>query len=307
MKKAIARIVLLMFFMIHVPPIYADHSPTHSRWSIEIIEDDLVIENLYVSERGYVTIPILIVNENQISITVSLNYSSPFDSTISGPESVTIGGSSNFELEVVLSEIDILEYRGGENDDFEVTGTVTSRQGLPISVPGDSDSTNVKINIPEIQSLDIYIENTEMSINSGEEITIRSTLKNTGNVEVSASEIILISDCPMLKIVEQATNLILKDIMPNEEISANNVFQSSEEQTTKTCNVKITAIYTDSINEKRSEDNAAIFIQYIEETKTPVVKVTDNIPAPNILISIIAILFAALKNKPYSAINRTVD
>ena len=307
MEKAIATIVLLMFFMIHVTPIYADHSPTHSRWSIEIIEDDLVIENLYVSERGYVTIPILIVNENQISITVSLNYSSPFDSTISGPESVTIGGSSNFELEVVLSEIDILEYRGGENDDFEVTGTVTSRQGLPISVPGDSDSTNVRINIPEIKSLDVYIENIEMSINSGEEITIRSTLKNTGNVEVSASQIILISDCPMLKIVEQASNLILREIMPNEEISANNVFQSSEEQPTKTCNVKITAIYTDSVNEKRSEDNAAIYIQYIEETKTPVVEVTDNLPAPNILFSIIAILFAVLKNKPYSPINRTVD
>lgn len=298
MKKAIARIILLMFFILQVSPIYADHSPTHSRWSIEIIEDEIVIENLVINERGYLTIPILISNENQISITVSLNYTSPFDSTISGPESVTISGSSDYELEVILSEIEILEYRGGENEDFEVSGTVTSRQGLPISVPGDSDSTIVQITIPEIQSLDIEIENTEMSINSGDEIIVKSILKNTGNVEVSASEIILTSDCPMLNIGEQTSNLIMKGIMPNEEISANTIFQSSVDQPTKTCNVKITAIYSDSINEKSTEDNIVIYIEFIEEAKNPVNNVTDNLPAPNILMCIIALLSAALRKKP---------
>ena len=68
MKKAIARIILLMFFILQVSPIYADHSPTHSRWSIEIIEDEIVIENLVINERGYLTIPILISNENQMTI-----------------------------------------------------------------------------------------------------------------------------------------------------------------------------------------------------------------------------------------------
>ena len=156
----------------------------------------------------------------------------------------------------------------------------------------------MQITIPEIQSLDIEIENTEMSINSGDEIIVKSILKNTGNVEVSASEIILTSDCPMLNIGEQTSNLIMKDIMPNEEISANTIFQSSVDQPTKTCNVKITAIYSDSINEKSTEDNIVIYIEFIEEAKNPVNSVTDNLPAPNILMCIIALLSAALRKKP---------
>ena len=47
----------------------ADHSPTHSRWSIEIGEDGSDIESVFLTRQGSALFPILIVNENLVSIT----------------------------------------------------------------------------------------------------------------------------------------------------------------------------------------------------------------------------------------------
>jgi hypothetical protein len=89
-RIAVMQIVLLIVLSIPIFMVSADHSPTHSRWSVEIGEDGDAIESMMLTEQGTALIPVHIVNENLVSITISLNYTSPFDATVSGPESVTV-------------------------------------------------------------------------------------------------------------------------------------------------------------------------------------------------------------------------
>ena len=292
MRHLFVIIILLSFVL---PAANADHSPTHSRWSIEIIENDVILENLDISIQGNIVIPILIINENQISITISLNYSAPFEAEISGPESITVEGSSDKEFEVILSNINTIDYDGGENDEFEVTGTVTSRQGLPVSVPGDSDSTNVNIFIPEIQILDVEIDDILQPVNAGEDIILVTKLSNLGNVESTASEVSITTDCPLLNIDIKVTELANKAIKPKEEKSVDINLETPKDYPTKICDIEAEAIYEDSFGIQSSKDNTKISLIMIDEENNLVSEVvTENLSTPNIFILFIAILSATI-------------
>lgn len=128
----------------------ADHSPTHSRWSIDVGDEEMVIEELNFSFEGELIIPIYIDNRNQISITIQLEYTLPFNADFEGPGSIDLDGSSDQSFTVMLSGVDVQNLTAQSQEEFEVVGTVTARQGLPISVPGDSDSSMTMTTIPTI-------------------------------------------------------------------------------------------------------------------------------------------------------------
>ena len=134
-----------------VPEAIADHTPTHSRWDILIVEGDIPIEELEVTEEGEVAILVMVDNSNTISITIRLDYIVPHNADFTGPAEVTVQGTSIDYFEVILSGIDVDNSTGEMDGIFEVEGTVTSRQGLPISVPGDSDADDVLVTIPVVE------------------------------------------------------------------------------------------------------------------------------------------------------------
>lgn len=148
LKRVIIASVLLLML---VPETIADHSPTHSRWDILIVEGDIPIEELEVTEEGEVAILVMVDNSNTISITIRLDYIVPHNADFTGPAEVTVQGTSIDYFEVILSGIDVDNSTGGMDGIFEVEGTVTSRQGLPISVPGDSDADDVLVTIPVVE------------------------------------------------------------------------------------------------------------------------------------------------------------
>jgi len=148
LKRVVVTYILLLVL---VPEVIADHSPTHSRWDILIVEGDIPIEELEVTEEGEVAILVMVDNSNTISITIRLDYIVPHNADFAGPAEVTVQGTSIDYFEVILSGIDMDNSTGGTEGIFEVEGTVTSRQGLPISVPGDIDADDVLVTIPVVE------------------------------------------------------------------------------------------------------------------------------------------------------------
>lgn len=151
-RIAVMQIVLLIVLSIPISMVAADHSPTHSRWDILIVEEEIPIEELEVTEDGEVAILVMIDNTNMISITIRLDYTVPHNADITGPAEITVQGSSIDYFEVLLSGIKTENLSDESGEVFEVQGTVTSRQGLPISVPGDIDADDVLVTIPETTS-----------------------------------------------------------------------------------------------------------------------------------------------------------
>ena len=151
-RIAVMQIILLIVILSPISMVVADHSPTHSRWDILIVEEQIPIEELEVTEDGEVAILVMIDNTNMISITVRLDYTVPHNADLTGPAEITVQGSSIDYFEVLLSGINIENSNGETEEVFEVQGTVTSRQGLPISVPGDIDADDVLVIIPETGS-----------------------------------------------------------------------------------------------------------------------------------------------------------
>ena len=151
-RIAVMQIILLIVILSPISMVVADHSPTHSRWDILIVEEQIPIEELEVTEDGEVAILVMIDNTNMISITVRLDYTVPHNADLTGPAEITVQGSSIDYFEVLLSGIKTENLSDESGEVFEVQGTVTSRQGLPISVPGDIDADDVLVTIPETTS-----------------------------------------------------------------------------------------------------------------------------------------------------------
>ncbi|MBP12764.1 MAG: hypothetical protein CMA71_04425 [Euryarchaeota archaeon] len=274
-----------------------DHSPTHSRWSVEIGEDGSAIESMMLTEQGTALIPVHIVNENLVSITIELNYSAPFDATISGPESITVDGSSDVRLDVIIRGVDILEFEGGSEEDFEVTGTVTSRQGLPVSVPGDTDSAQVVISMPSIKKMTLETEGPGGQIDAGEAISILVTLTNEGNVQQVPFNVQLTSNCVLMKLDIYLDGLDSR-YDPKEVKSSQVSIDVPEENPTETCTLSVEAVIypNDDLSVKITlNESTDVMVNGPTESELDidVSGITDSLPSPSPLFVALALLSTA--------------
>ena len=147
-KNHVVWLCLLVLTVSSFPSATSDHSPTHSRWSIDVGTSEAIIEQMEFSSEGNLEIPVWIDNRNQISITLTLEYTIPFNADFEGPATLTLDGSSDDSITILLRGVDVENLTAMDEEVFEIVGTVTSRQGLPISVPGDSDSSSIQTIIP---------------------------------------------------------------------------------------------------------------------------------------------------------------
>tara|TARA_Y100000768_G_C23938471_1_gene663848 strand:+ start:522 stop:1412 length:891 start_codon:yes stop_codon:yes gene_type:complete len=282
--------------------VHADHSPTHSRWSVEAGDSDGETEVLLLDNNGRVIIPIFIENENLISITIEFEYTVPFEASISAVDSLTIEGSSSEEFNVVLGDIDRFEYAAGTTDEFEIVGTVTSRQGLPVSVPGDSDSSIIDIEIPAFRSLEIDVKAPLDSIQAGLSSNLVVTVLNSGNVVERASEAMISGNCPLLEYDKKISQLIDKNIASGSTLTVEIPFDVASNHPTENCNLVVETIFVWSDSSQSYSDSVKIKILEVEveeinEEDDEEMTITNPLPAPGALCGVLMAIFAALVRK----------
>jgi len=264
--KSISQMVLIGLLLVSLSSnqVYADHSPTHSRWSIDIMEEDVIIDELQLDSRGAVSFLIIITNENLVSITVDLNYSISFDAEVLGPASVEVSGSSDVEVEITIYGVKVMQLFGGEEGDLEITGTVTSRQGLPISIPGDSDSAEAIVKVPIIHNLVLEIIESDYSVSAGSVEILELSLSNMGNVEDEASEVIASTSCKSINVENQVRDLVGKKINKLDQIFATVSLEFSEDYYPENCIIEVIAVSRGSDGMQTTQDSANLIVKLPE-------------------------------------------
>ncbi len=288
-------IVVTLLVLIGSPIALADHSPTHSRWSIEAGDAEGETEVLAVDNNGRLNIPLFIVNENLISITIEFEFTAPFDATVSGPQSATIQGSSSQEIIVMLSNVNPFEHTAGSTGEFEAVGTVTSRQGLPVSVPGDSDSTTIDIEIPLIHNPIVDLKGPENTIQAGQSSTLEVSVSNYGNVNEQASRVTISSNCPLLTFTEKSPKIADQIMAIGVTLVSEISVEVTEGQTTSACNVVVEVLFTWPDDSQSYSDSVKVNVAEMEiEVEEEGLAVNKNLPAPGALSGIIVTLIAAI-------------
>ena len=114
-------------------------------WSVSISDEEGEIQKIILSDRGGAVVPILIENDGITSIQVSLDCTIEFEAQVACPADVTVGAGQNVTVDGVISDVDVMAYSAGTTNDFQVTATITARQGIPVALPGDTNSDDVAI------------------------------------------------------------------------------------------------------------------------------------------------------------------
>ena len=300
-QYAIFTCLLLLFLSLVAEQSEADHSPTHSRWSIEIMDEDDVIEELQLDNRGAVSVPVVISNENLVSITVDLEYSVPFNAEFSGPESIEVGGNMDKMVEITIHSVGVMQLSGGEKGDFEVTGPVSSRQGLPISVPGDSDSAEAIITIPLIHRLSLQISHSEYSIPGGGSVSLEASLTNMGNVDDVVSEVTLYTNCNSLKLDNWVDGLSGQKIGKGSKTTVLIPLEASINHYPENCVIEISATSQGSGGLQTTSDSTKVTIQTPEATqkeeKEQGLISRRSVPAPSFMIGISVFFIVSVLNE----------
>ena len=275
-------------------------------WSTTIADEDGEIQKIMLSNGGGAIVPILIQNDGITSIEVSLDCTGPFEAQVACPADVTVGAGQNVTVDGVISGVDVMTHPAGTTEDFQVTATVTARQGIPVALPGDTNSDDVAIEIPAIHMLSIKIDDPLGPINAGADTILRMTLSNNGNIADRASEVEVSVDCTLITVGNQISELTNKEVAVGGSISANVVFEAALSHPSKYCDVEVQAISQGSGGSQTSSDDTRIEVQAATDDRDnddggkgddgggTVEVVTTGLPALGVIPSIMALFSAAM-------------
>lgn len=230
-------------------------------WSVTIADEDGELQKIILSDRGGAIVPILIQNDGITSIEVTLDCTGPFEAQVACPADVTVGAGQNVTVDGVISGVDVMAHPAGTIEDFQVTATVTARQGIPVALPGDTNSDDVAIEIPAIHVLSIEIDDPLGPINAGADTILRMTLSNEGNIADRASEVEVSVDCTLITVGNQVSELTNREVAVGGSISANVVFEAALSHPSKYCDVDVQAISQGSGGSQTSSDDTRIEVQ----------------------------------------------
>ena len=275
-------------------------------WSATIADEDGEIQKIMLTSGGGAIVPILIQNDGITSIEVSLDCTGPFQAQVACPADVTVGPGQNVTVDGVISGVDVMAHPAGTTEDFQVTATVTARQGIPVALPGDTNSDDVAIEIPAIHMLSIEIDDPLGPINAGADTILRMTLSNKGNIADRASEVEVSVDCTLITVGNQISELTNKEVAVGGSISANVVFEAALSHPSKYCDVEVQAISQGSGGSQTSSDDTRIEVQAAIDDRDnddsgkgddgggTVEVVTTGLPALGVIPSIMALFSAAM-------------
>ena len=260
-----------------------------------------------VGTDGGVSIQFFVNNEELLDIGVEFAYDIPFGGEADGPESEIIEAGENKSFTLTVSGIDVWSYAADSKEEFAISATLLTRQGIPIGLPGEGQEAVGDLKIPTIYSLEVDISDPIGPMNAGTDVILTVTVTNKGNVQDKAGEVEVSDNCPLLTTDNGLDSLMTSNIGSGQSTEANLIATASESHPRRNCKIEVSVSSNGAMNSGGSEiadDDTTVTVEppldepeennNPDDSSDPVEVVSSSLPAPGIATLICALAIAAL-------------
>ena len=260
-----------------------------------------------VGTNGGVSIQFFINNEELLDIGVEFDYEIPFGGEADGPESEIIEAGENKSFTLIVSGIDVWSYAADSKEEFTISATLMTRQGIPIGLPGEGQESVGDLKIPTIYSLEVDISDPVGAMNAGSDVILTVTVTNKGNVQDKVGEVEASDNCPLLTTDNGLDSLMTSNIGAGQSAEANLIATASESHPRRNCKIEVSVSSNGAMNSGGSviaDDDTTVTVEPPlvadeenndpEDTSNPVEIVSSGLPAPGIATLICVLAIASL-------------
>ena len=260
-----------------------------------------------VGTNGGVSIQFFINNEELLDIGVEFDYEIPFGGEADGPESEIIEAGENKSFTLIVSGIDVWSYAADSKEEFTISATLMTRQGIPIGLPGEGQEAVGDLKIPTIYSLEVDISDPVGAMNAGSDVILTVTVTNKGNVQDKVGEVEASDNCPLLTTDNGLDSLMTSNIGAGQSAEANLIATASESHPRRNCKIEVSVSSNGAMNSGGSviaDDDTTVTVEPPlvadeenndpEDTSDPVEIVSSGLPAPGIATLICVLAIASL-------------
>ena len=260
-----------------------------------------------VGTNGGVSIQFFINNEELLDIGVEFDYEIPFGGEADGPESEIIEAGENKSFTLIVSGIDVWSYAADSKEEFTISATLMTRQGIPIGLPGEGQEAVGDLKIPTIYSLEVDISDPVGAMNAGSDVILTVTVTNKGNVQDKVGEVEASDNCPLLTTDNGLDSLMTSNIGAGQSAEANLIATASESHPRRNCKIEVSVSSNGAMNSGGSviaDDDTTVTVEPPlvadeenndpEDTSNPVEIVSSGLPAPGIATLICVLAIASL-------------
>ena len=260
-----------------------------------------------VGTNGGVSIQFFINNEELLDIGVEFDYEIPFGGEADGPESEIIEAGENKSFTLIISGIDVWSYAADSKEEFTISATLMTRQGIPIGLPGEGQESVGDLKIPTIYSLEVDISDPVGAMNAGSDVILTVTVTNKGNVQDKVGEVEASDNCPLLTTDNGLDSLMTSNIGAGQSAEANLIATASESHPRRNCKIEVSVSSNGAMNSGGSviaDDDTTVTVEPPlvadeenndpEDTSNPVEIVSSGLPAPGIATLICVLAIASL-------------
>ena len=260
-----------------------------------------------VGTNGGVSIQFFINNEELLDIGVEFDYEIPFGGEADGPESEIIEAGENKSFTLIVSGIDVWSYAADSKEEFTISATLMTRQGIPIGLPGEGQEAVGDLKIPTIYSLEVDISDPVGAMTAGSDVILTVTVTNKGNVQDKVGEVEASDNCPLLTTDNGLDSLMTSNIGAGQSAEANLIATASESHPRRNCKIEVSVSSNGAMNSGGSviaDDDTTVTVEPPlvadeenndpEDTSDPVEIVSSGLPAPGIATLICVLAIASL-------------
>ena len=260
-----------------------------------------------VGTNGGVSIQFFNNNEELLDIGVEFDYEIPFGGEADGPESEIIEAGENKSFTLIVSGIDVWSYAADSKEEFTISATLMTRQGIPIGLPGEGQEAVGDLKIPTIYSLEVDISDPVGAMNAGSDVILTVTVTNKGNVQDKVGEVEASDNCPLLTTDNGLDSLMTSNIGAGQSAEANLIATASESHPRRNCKIEVSVSSNGAMNSGGSviaDDDTTVTVEPPlvadeenndpEDTSNPVEIVSSGLPAPGIATLICVLAIASL-------------
>ena len=256
-----------------------------------------------VGTNGGVSIQFFINNEELLDIGVEFDYEIPFGGEADGPESEIIEAGENKSFTLIVSGIDVWSYAADSKEEFTISATLMTRQGIPIGLPGEGQEAVGDLKIPTIYSLEVDISDPVGAMNAGSDVILTVTVTNKGNVQDKVGDVQVTDDCPLMTTDNGLDSLMVGNIAPGKKAEGDLRVSASESHPRRHCDITVTVSSNGAMNTGGSvvvSDESRVSVEpplresesggSDEENEGTVESVKSNLPAPGPISAVASIL-----------------
>ena len=297
--------VLILLFSFPICPASAQEL---GAWELGInYPDDDSANPFEISPEGSVNVEFFIENSGITEITVQLEYEIPFGGEFDAPEEESIPSGTNKSFDLKISGIDVQAFDAEKKEKFSITGTISSRQGVP-DLTASSQNREGDLEIPTIFAISVEISDPFGSMNSGSETILIVTVRNDGNGQDGVGEVLVEDDCPLLTSDNGLDSLTIGNIDSGKTKDAELRLIASESHPRRHCDITVTVSSKRALNQGINaigQDEVRVSVEPPpkgesgdsgEEETNPSDSedsIKSNLPAPGI-ISLISAIFMSI-------------